>query len=166
MKKTKSSKKPQKKTKASAGAKAKSAKAKLPAKAKSARRKAPKAKAAAKRKAVVNAKASPKIAPKTKARRVPPGSVQMGSQDVETVPMKGRARTARAGAGAGDFGGISVVEDADSESVEELLEEGQTFEAGVVRGVEQADDEVEQEVHTREVLQDDVPNEYDDDDRP
>ena len=64
------------------------------------------------------------------------------------------------------FGGISVVEDVDSESADELLEEGQTFEAGVVRGVEEADTNIEQEVHTHEVTQDDVPVEYDDKDRP
>ena len=82
------------------------------------------------------------------------------------MQLKPRARVARAGAGGGDFGGISVVEDVDSESADELLEEGQTFEAGIVRGVEEADTNIEQEVHTHEVTQDDVPSEYDDKDRP
>ena len=49
---------------------------------------------------------------------------------------------------------------ADSESVDELLEEGNAFEAGVVAGVEEADDTDEREVHTREVPEDDVPDEY------
>ena len=61
---------------------------------------------------------------------------------------------------SGDFQGLSRSEDADSESVEELLEEGNTFEAGVVSGVEQADDADESEVHTHEVPEDDVPEEY------
>jgi hypothetical protein len=104
-----------------------------------------------------------KVAPKKKARRVAPAMVQTGNQNVETVPVKAKARVARAGAGGGDFGGASVVEGANSESVDELLEEGQAFEAGIVRGVESADDEVEQEVHTHEVPQDDVPGEYDED---
>ena len=89
-----------------------------------------------------------------------------GSQSVETVPMKGRAMRARAGAGGGDFGGLSVVETVDSESANELLEEGQTFEAGIVSGVEDAPDADQGPVRTREVSQDDVPEEYDDKDRP
>jgi hypothetical protein len=90
----------------------------------------------------------------------------LGSQSVTTVPLKRSVRTAAAGAGGGDFGGASVVEGADSESADELLEEGQTFEAGVVSGVENARDPDQGEVRTHEVPQDDVPEEYDDKDRP
>jgi hypothetical protein len=61
---------------------------------------------------------------------------------------------------AGDLQGLSGREDVDSESVDELLEEGNSFEAGVVGGVEAADDNDEQEVHTHEVPEDDVPGEY------
>jgi len=60
---------------------------------------------------------------------------------------------------AGDLQGLSRREDVDSESVEELLEEGNAFEADVVAGVEAADDD-EKEVRTHEVLEDDVPEEY------
>ena len=59
-----------------------------------------------------------------------------------------------------DSQGLSTVERADSESVSELLEEGNTFEAGVVRGVEEADDADERGVRTREFPEDDVPEEY------
>jgi hypothetical protein len=52
------------------------------------------------------------------------------------------------------------VEGADSESVDELVEEGNAFEADVVAGVEHADDDQEREVHTHEVPEDDVPEEY------
>ncbi len=90
----------------------------------------------------------------------------MGSQNVETVQMKPRALRARAGAGGGDFGGVSTVESVDSESADELLEEGQAFEAGIVSGVEDAPDADRGEVKTREVPQDDVPEEYEDKDRP
>jgi len=55
---------------------------------------------------------------------------------------------------------LSRVEDADSESVEELVEEGNIFEAGAVAGVEEADRADEKEVHTHEVPEDDVPGEY------
>jgi ABC-type thiamine transport system substrate-binding protein len=51
---------------------------------------------------------------------------------------------------------------ANSESVEELAEEGQSFEADVVAGVEEAEDAEESEVVTHEVPEDDVPTEYDD----
>lgn len=90
----------------------------------------------------------------------------VGSQSVETVQLKHGTRAAAAGAGGGDFGGVSVVEGADSESPEELLEEGQTFEAGIISGVESAADPDQGEVRTQEVPQDDVPEEYDDKDRP
>jgi N utilization substance protein A len=48
----------------------------------------------------------------------------------------------------------------DSESVEELLEEGQSFEAEAVSGVENAKDADQGEVRTHEVPEDDVPGEY------
>lgn len=59
-----------------------------------------------------------------------------------------------------DFRGLSRAEEADSESVDELVEEGNIFEAGAVAGVEEADDSDEREVHTHEVSEDDVPDEY------
>ena len=55
---------------------------------------------------------------------------------------------------------MSNVEGADSESVDELLEEGNAFEAGIVTGVEDARDRDEREVRTHEVPEDDVPGEY------
>jgi len=71
-----------------------------------------------------------------------------------------RSRKARTPSGDADSQGLSAVERADSESVSELLEEGNTFEAGIVQGVENADDADESEVRTREVPEDDVPEEY------
>jgi len=127
------------------------------------------------KKVTVKAKSTKKkAAPRRKAARKPVArkrSVRetqavLGSQSVETVPLKRRARAAAAGAGGGDFGGVSVVEGANSESANELLEEGQTFEAGIVSGVENAPDADQGEVRTHEVPQDDVPKEYDDKDRP
>ena len=43
--------------------------------------------------------------------------------------------------------------------MDELLEEGNAFEAGIVQGIEEADDS-DEEVLTHEVLADDVPGEY------
>jgi hypothetical protein len=48
----------------------------------------------------------------------------------------------------------------DSESVDELIEEGNAFEAGVVLGVEDAGEREEREVRSHEVPEDDVPGEY------
>jgi hypothetical protein len=62
-----------------------------------------------------------------------------------------------------DLQGVSRAEQADSESVDELVSEGNLFEAGAVAGVEEADKADEKEVHTHEVPEDDVPKEYLDD---
>jgi hypothetical protein len=66
----------------------------------------------------------------------------------------------RSGGQSGDLQGLRDFESADSESVDELLEEGNAFEADVVAGVEHAEDDEEREVHTHEVPEDDVPEEY------
>jgi hypothetical protein len=140
MKKTKKRNKKQVKNKAKAKV---SAKAKLTAKKKSVKRSA---------------------RPRVRASLLRETSV--GSQSVETVSLKPKALRARAGAGGGDYGGVSTVAAADSESADELLEEGQTFEAGIVSGVEDAPDADQGPLRTREISQDDVPEEYDDKDRP
>lgn len=61
---------------------------------------------------------------------------------------------------SGDTQGLSDVAEADSESVQELVEEGQFFEAEVISGIENAPDADVSEVHTRQVSEDDVPSEY------
>jgi hypothetical protein len=61
---------------------------------------------------------------------------------------------------SGDLQQLPDVADADSESVEELVEEGNSFEANIVDGVENAKDADVSEVTTRQVPEDDVPQEY------
>jgi hypothetical protein len=61
---------------------------------------------------------------------------------------------------SGDMQGMSHAAEADSESVEELVEEGNSFEASVVDGVENAKDPDVSEVTTHQVPEDDVPEEY------
>ena len=61
---------------------------------------------------------------------------------------------------SGDTQGLSDTAEAGSESVTELVEEGQSFEAEVISGIENAPDADVSEVHTREVPEDDVPIEY------
>jgi hypothetical protein len=65
-----------------------------------------------------------------------------------------------AGGQSGDVQGLSEAESVDSESVSELAEEGQDYEAEVVSGVENAPDADQGEVKTHEVPEDDVPPEY------
>ena len=69
-----------------------------------------------------------------------------------------------AGGQSGDTEGLSEEESVDSESVEELVEEGQAFEAGIISGVEDAPNADEGGVRTRQVPVDDVPQEYLDED--
>jgi hypothetical protein len=64
------------------------------------------------------------------------------------------------GGQSGDNQGLSNAESADSESVEELVDEGQDYEAEVISGVENALDPDQSEVTTKEVPEDDVPPEY------
>jgi hypothetical protein len=61
---------------------------------------------------------------------------------------------------SGDTQGLSDLAEAGSESVEELVEEGQFLEAEVISGVENAPDADEGEVRTKQVPEDDVPAEY------
>jgi hypothetical protein len=65
---------------------------------------------------------------------------------------------------SGDLQQISDATDADSESVRELIEEGNAFEAAAIQGVENAKDPDVSEVTTHQVPEDDVPAEYLDDD--
>jgi hypothetical protein len=64
---------------------------------------------------------------------------------------------------AGQSGDIQQIRDravADSESEQELLEEGNATEAAAIEGVEDAPDADVAEVRTREIPEDDVPEEY------
>lgn len=82
------------------------------------------------------------------------------NQSVDTVALAPERQRARSGEQSGDLQGLSNVQGADSESVDELLEEGNALEADAVKGVQDAGDADEGEVRTHEVPQDDVPGEY------
>lgn len=75
-----------------------------------------------------------------------------------------RGLGAESGGQSGDAQGLPGAAVSDSESVEELAEEGQAFEAEVISGVENADNGDPEEVATKEVPEDDVPPEYLDED--
>jgi hypothetical protein len=108
--------------------------------------------------------AKKKAAPKKKAigktARAAKKRVRGKSQTVDTVAFAPEGLAASSGGQSGDLQGLSNVAGANSESVDELLEEGNAFEADVVKGVQDAGDADEGEVHTHEVPQDDVPGEY------
>ena len=137
-------KKPSRKKKPSPAPKKKTKK-KLSAKKSSARSKAP---ARAKRPA--HAK---KAAPKKRSRGSEPTSRPSEARIHQGVGLS-------TGGQSGDTQGLSKRETADSESVEELVDEGQDYEAEVISGVENALDPDQAEVTTKEVPEDDVPSEY------
>lgn len=66
---------------------------------------------------------------------------------------------------AGDDQGIARRERYDSESVQELLDEGQSFEGSVIEGMEDARDADRGPVRTHEPREDDLREEYEDPDR-
>ncbi len=124
-------------------------------KAKKALSKKPTPKKIAAKKTVPAKKAAPK-----KKKRLEKKRVRGKSQSVETVVFEPKGLGARSGGQSGDLQGLSNLAGADSESVDELLEEGNAFEAEVVKGVQDVPDADEGEVRTHEVPEDDVPDEY------
>jgi hypothetical protein len=114
-------------------------------------------KRAATKKKLVVAKRSPasKTKKKKKIARKKAASRPSRSSSFDTSTLR-----AATGSQAGDVQGLSNTAGADSESVDELVEEGNAFEADVVSGVEEAGNQEGREVHTHEVPEDDVPGEY------
>jgi len=128
----------------------KAVKKKLSKKRVTAKKKLAKKKAAPK-KAEVKTKAGGKKTTAGKTAVALKRQVREKSQSVGTVAFALEGRGARSGEQSGDLQGLSNVEREDSESVDELLEEGNAFEADVVKGVEDAEDADEGEVRTHEV---------------
>ena len=153
----------------------------MPAK-KKAKSKAPKSKAKTKKKSSAKRTSSRKAASKTRSSRQSlkrksaapkktkkaakrrtrprPASVSAERELQQEIRSRRLTGTETGQSRQSDFQGLSRKEYADSESVDELVEEGNVFEAGAVAGVEEADNSDEREVHTHEVPEDDVPDEY------
>jgi N utilization substance protein A len=125
-------------------------------------------------------KSAPRKAKKQvkKAKSAPkPARKKASKKKITRKPSRGKANSAelagyqRKGLGSftggqsGDLQGISSRSGVNSESVTELLEEGQTFEAEAVSGVENAADPDVSEVTTHQFPEDDVPEEYQDPDK-
>jgi hypothetical protein len=125
---------------------------------------APQKKVAPKKLAKKSAPSVRKVAIKNPGRQsagAPGKPVRGQRQDTNSVTYSPAGTGARSGGQSGSLQGLSDIEGADSESVDELIEEGNAFEAEVVKGVEDAPDPDQSEVHTHEVPEDDVPGEYD-----
>lgn len=119
-------------------------------------------KAAAIGKSTASSRAAKKVAsrkPASKKVRGPEKAQRLDAAEIERNLLR-----ARASIQSGDLQGLSRRIGSTSESVDELVEEGNAFEAGIVQGIEAADDSDEDEVLSHEVLVDDVPGEYLDED--
>ena len=79
-----------------------------------------------------------------------------------TAPVDKAPDDAAASEQSGDLQGLNDDPEATSQSVRELAEEGQAFEAAVVSGVENAPNADAGPVKTHEAPEDDVPPEYTD----
>ncbi len=119
-----------------------------------------KAKKVLRKKPALKKKTLPKKATPKRRAALKKSSVRGKSLSVDTTAFEPADVGARSGGQAGNLQGLSNIADADSESVDELLEEGNAFEAEVVEGVEDAPDADRGEVRTHEVPEDDVPEEY------
>jgi hypothetical protein len=133
---------------------------KKPAQKKKAQKKKPALKKPALKRAPVILKAPAKKTVAASKVRVARKRLPERTQTVDREAFAPRSQRARSAGQSGDLQGLSDREGADSESVDELVEEGNAFEADVVAGVERAGNADEQEVHTHEVPEDDVPEEY------
>jgi hypothetical protein len=114
----------------------------------------------ARKKSVTKAKSAVRRKKIRKKRSLPRTKSRDQGYVIETLVGLPKPSRRPVGLQSGDLQGLSNDEVADSESVDELLEEGNAFEAGVVAGVEDSRDEEGKEVRTREVPVDDVPDEY------
>jgi hypothetical protein len=123
-----------------------------------------KRKSISKKKTAVEKKGKTKLLPKkaAKKKKSPPKkrSVPEKRQIPGIATFEPAGMGARSGGQSGTLQGLSDVAEADSESVDELIEEGNAFEAEVVGGIESVRDADEGEVTTHEVPEDDVPEEY------
>src|SRR5271157_5171782 len=96
-----------------------------------------------------------RVAPMKKIRKISGRGVS-----AEAVAYETRGLGAKSAGQSGDTQGLPGTPMGDSDSVEGLLEEGQTFEAEILEGVESARDADKSEVKTRQMPADDVPPEY------
>ena len=132
----------------------------MPNKNKRAKRKAVAKKTAPKRRVALKRAASRKSSVARKKTSLKRKRVPSKRQGVGTAVLRSREPRERRGGQSGDLQGLSSRATADSESVQELLEEGNALEAEVLQGVENAPNADQGQVRTQQVPEDDVPQEY------
>lgn len=147
-------KKPSKTTPRKSTAKKKPAMKKAAAQKQSSKKKPAPKKAIARKKTAASRKTAINRTATAPTRQVREKSFPVGR------PSSRRGLGSDVGGQSGDLQGLSRRRGPDSETVEELLEEGNAFEADVVSGVEAADNTDEQPVRTHEISEDDIPGEY------
>jgi hypothetical protein len=120
-----------------------------------------------KKKVIARKKASAKAKPAVKKKRAAKKksaakkATRRRAEIINPVTPSGRRGLGpESGGQSGDTQGLSRRSYDDSESVEELMEEGQYMEAEAVSGVENARDADQGEVRTTQFPEDDVPEEY------
>jgi hypothetical protein len=141
---------------------------KVSARAKSAKAKTAKAKpntrtsqAKSTKNAQARGAAAGRTAPRNTSRVIRGSLASRGEQSIETINLQPKGLDSKSGGQSGALQGLSDIEGASSESVDELLEEGNAFEAEVVKGVEDAPDADEGEVRTHERPQEeDLPEDF------
>jgi N utilization substance protein A len=124
-------------------------------------RKAPSKHSPVRRKSNARAKAKPgagKIIGRN-LESAPPNPGLGKREDIEALEITHAGTGPEAAGQSGDIQGLSDLELADSESVDELIEEGNAFEAEVVKGVEDAPNADEGEIRVHERPEDDLPDE-------
>ena len=106
--------------------------------------------------------ASGRTAPRNTTRIIRGSLASRGEgQSIETINLDPKGSDSKSGGQSGALQGLSDIEGASSESVDELLEEGNAFEAEVVKGVEDAQDADEGEVRTHQRPQEeDLPEDF------
>jgi len=97
-------------------------------------------------------------AKKTPKKKAPKKVRRRSRQELNEAAPMAKGPGPGAGGQAGDLEGLSDVEDVDSESVQELVEEGQDYEAEVVSAVENAPDPDEAEITAEIPEGDDDPD--------
>jgi hypothetical protein len=121
--------------------------------------KAPKKKAASK--STPRKPLARKAAPRETARVFRSSLPTRGESQAVETEFESKGLGSRSGGQSGDLQGLSDMERADSESVGELLEEGNSFEAEVVKGVQDAPDADVSEVHTHQEREElDLPEDF------
>lgn len=125
-----------------------------------ARKKTKKRKVKAKGRSKISARKQGRKTRVTPKKKVQKKKIPGRGISAEAVAYETRGLGAKSAGQAGDTQGLPGTPEGDSDSVEGLLEEGQTFEAEILEGVESARDADKSEVKTRQLPADDVPEEY------